>query len=129
MASSTQPAQATPAPIQVKINPERVGGKPRAFVDPPDFGLGNAPYPPSVQLINNTSDTAWLWFPNGYNLFDAPAGYPDYANPIEIGKNGGTVTLPVKTGGPANGLYHYHVYCETVKECARGQSEPTVHVP
>ncbi len=117
-----------PVPVDVNVVKQTVAGRDRAFVIPPQFGIGSgAAKAPSVQLRNSTGAGAKLWFPNGGHVFDLPTGVTTFSNPIEI-PAGGLLTLPVKSA-PTNGIYHYHVYCEAIHSCAQGNSEPVVTVP
>ena len=120
-------AAAVAFPGQANVVKQTVGGQDRAFVLPPQISIGGgAAQVRSVQWINGTGAKARFWFPNGDEVFVPPAG-GDFSKPIEI-LAGGLLTLQVKTP-PNPGNYHYHVYCEAVKDCALGDSEPRVTVP
>jgi hypothetical protein len=115
---------ATVGPIQVNIVKHAVSGKDRGFVVPPHVAMGTGTAKvPSVRWINGTGGSARLWFPNGDEVFQPPAG--GFSNPIEIPPGG--LTLQVKAS-PNAGDYHYHVYCDSLKECAQGNSEPRISV-
>lgn len=117
---------AAAVPSQANVVKQTIGGQDRAFVIPPQISIGSgAAQVRSVQWRNGTGAKARLWFPNGDQVFEAPTGV-DFSNPIEIPAGG--LTLQVKTA-PNPGHYHYHLYCEAVKDCAQGNSEPRVHVP
>jgi hypothetical protein len=113
-----------PVPIQVNVVKQNIGGQDRAFVVPPGIHIGiGASKVPSIQLTNSTGAPVRVWFPNGGQLFDAPL---DFSNPLDVPAGG--LTLHVKSS-PNPGDYHYHVYCEAVKDCAQGNSEPKVGCP
>jgi len=103
----------------VKVN---IGGQDRAFVIPAAFGLGNPPQVSSVTWTNGTGDDAFLWFPNGEQLFDPDPG----DDPVPIPASGLTLNVSAKA---KPGDYHYHVYCKAVNDCAQGHSEPRISVP
>jgi hypothetical protein len=111
--------------VQVNIVKQAISGKDKGFVAPPhvDIGMGTAKVT-SVRWINGTGGRARLWFPNGDEVFDPPSA--GFSNPIEIPPGG--LTLQVKAP-PISGDYHYHVYCDSLKECASGNSEPRLSVP
>ena len=112
-------------PVQVNVVKQAIDRHDRGFVVPPQVGIGIGPTKvPSVRWINGTGARARLWFPNGDEVFDPPPG--GFSNPIDIPPGG--LTLQVKAA-PNPGNYHYHVYCEAVKDCAQGHSEPRLDVP
>ncbi len=115
-----------PAPVQVDVVTQGIGGSTRAFVVPPHINIGQGPTQvPSVRWTNRTDAPARLWFPNGDELFDPPPA--GFANPIGI-PAGGELILNVRKG-PNPDTYHYHIYCEAVWDCAQGNSEPDVSCP
>lgn len=120
--------QATPAldrrPEVVNIVKQDIADRPRAFVVPPQLGIGKPARVSQVRWTNGTGRRAWLWFPNGDRVFTPREG--GYLNPIEIPSDG--LNLDVQTD-PLEGAYHYHVYCEAVHDCAQGNSEPRLSVP
>jgi len=115
---------------QVNVDKQTIGGQARVFVDVPHISIGEgAAQVKSVKWVNNTKGLAMLWFPNGDLIFDGTTSVPSvpsFLDPIEIPAGGRT--LQVKSA-PNPGHYHYHVYCEAVKDCAEGKSEPRVSVP
>ena len=114
-------------PVQVKVKVQRhsIFGVDRAFIDQPHVRIGiETTKVPSVHWTNATGGGARLWFPNGGEVFDPPPG--GFLNPIDIPPDG--LTLKVKAV-PAIGDYHYHVYCDSLKDCAQGNSEPRLSVP
>jgi len=115
---------------QVNVDKQTIGGQDRVFVDVPHISIGDgAARVKSVKWVNNTKDLAVLWFPNGDLIFDGTTSVPrvsSFLDPIKIPAEG--LTLQVKSV-PKFGHYHYHVYCEAVKDCAEGKSEPRVSVP
>ena len=124
---STPATKSVPVPTRVHVNIEihTIGGQDRAFVDSPHVRIGErSTQVPSVRWENRTRGKATLWFPNGGEVFDErPEGF---SNPIDIPEKG--LELKVKEH-PEKGNYHYHVYCEVVKDCAQGHSEPRLDVP
>lgn len=121
----------TPGPDEVNIAIQRMGNHPRAFAVPPLRSIGSSK---SITWRNGTGAKARFWFPNGDQVFDLPSIAPGVivttlADPIDI-PAGGSLILPVKTKTrPTDGTYHYHVYCEAVKDCAQGNSEPVITHP
>lgn len=125
MGTRPVPAPAMEGPRQVNIVLQNIAGEERAFVVPSPVHLGSgAPGTPSITLTNQTGQPARLWFPNGDQLFNAPAGY--FSNPIDIPAGGLTLNLKANLL-PSD--YHYHVYCEAVGDCAQGDSEPRAICP
>jgi hypothetical protein len=118
-----------PGPVRVNIEIHAIGDEDRAFVVPPSIEIGEGTKKvPSVQWRNATGQDAKFWFPNGEAVFSPPNDQKEgFANPIPI-RSGEVLTLYVKPE-TKYGLYHYHVYCEATKNCAQGNSEPTVDCP
>jgi len=130
------PEPVVPVPVQVSIVKQGAN----VLVQPPgEAHIGiDANKVPSVQLTNRTGDQAFLWFPNGDQLFDLPvevknadgskgANGADFLTPILI-PDGGTATL-YTTANPNQVHLHYHVFCKAVNDCAQGNSEPKVGCP
>ena len=105
------PEPTRPVPISVQITKHIIGkeGKERAFVTPSLTQIGkDATKAPSVQWQNDTGSRARLWFPNGADLFVPPDS--GFENPLAVDA-GAVLTLYVKEK-PAEGHYHYHLYCD-----------------
>jgi hypothetical protein len=111
------------SPVVVNILKTNIANQPRTFVSEPHIGVGKPSVVSQVKWTNGTGGRAWLWFPNGDRIFSSSN---NYLNPIEIPSSG--LSLDVKAD-PVEGAYHYHIYCETVHDCAQGNSEPTLSVP
>jgi hypothetical protein len=128
MSAGTAPVYPGPNTQTVRILEETIGYKLSAFVDTPIVKIGSGSSRlQQVQWINGTHGKATLWFPNGAEVFDETMSPGrDFSKLIDIPAGG--LTLTVKAS-PAQDDYHYHIYCEVTKDCARGNSEPQVTCP
>ena len=135
---SNGPGPGTSMKVDLPLPVSDATGKQYVFVDPRTpihiGGPGGPPPVNEVKLTNNTGATATLWFPNADKVFNpstsSVSGQPvgvNFSQLIPI-PAAGVATLKVNSA-PSPGSYHYHIYCDAVKDCAIGNSEPQVDVP
>ena len=104
----------------------------RVFVNPPEVCIGEGSTKLlTVQWINNTSEVAWLWMPNGDQYFKKPSEH-DFSTPFRIKPEPvpkeDRLTFAVKDE-PKKVRSQYQVYCEAIKGYAEGNSPPVVDCP
>jgi hypothetical protein len=111
--------------LQVLLQPLSIDTL-RVFVNPPVVCIGEGDKKLStVQWINNTSEVAELWIPNGDRYFETPKGGFSASHAILPGKD---FQLKVKAE-PDRVRSQYHVYCAAIKGYAEGNSPPVVSCP
>jgi hypothetical protein len=104
--------------------------RPRVFVDPPQYHIGNGDSPRTIRFVNETGGPVKIWLPNADKYLNPQRNGNDFSKPIDVGI-GGELELTVKSSPakPEEGHYQYHVYCEVIKDFAEGNSPPVMNCP
>jgi hypothetical protein len=104
--------------------------RPRVFVNPPIYHIGNGDSPRTFRFENQTGGPVKIWLPNADKYLNRRPGGGDFSNPIEIALGGELeLTVKAKPAKPEEGHYQYHVYCEVIRDFAEGNSPPVMNCP
>jgi hypothetical protein len=122
-----------PGPVQVLVTkPYEIEGRNSVvFVIPGTIHLDYENPPKTIEWVNQSGGPVKIWLPNGDHFFK-PYEDPEtheihqFTVPFDVSTEG--LRLDVKEQ-LTTGSYEYNVYCDSIKDYAKGDSSPRVSCP